>query len=272
MEKSYLKQALPLVIEAGKRILEVYNRDFSVEYKDDASPLTEADRVAHRLIEQGLSDFSNLPLLSEEGKMIPFAERKSWSRFWMLDPIDGTKEFIKKNGEFTVNLALVENGFPVMGIVYAPAIFEIFWGISGEGAFKGDVLPETGELSNARSLPLALFAGSDIRVVASRSHMDESTQAFIDELAGRFSSVETCSFGSSLKLCRVAEGFAQVYPRLGPTMEWDTAAADAVVRASGGAVLDFETRMPLTYNKENLLNPHFIVQQAGFELEKVEQE
>ena len=233
--------------EAGETIMEIYNRDFSIAYKDDKSPLTEADLASHEVIMRGLEKYG-MPILSEEGKEISYEERKKWEYYWCIDPIDGTKEFIKKNGEFTVNIALIHHDMPVLGVVYAPALGDMYAAKQGEGAFK-----------NGQELPLS--RNSDLsaktRVVASKSHLSEETQAFIDALDTR--EVEQVSKGSSLKLCMVAEGEADIYPRLAPTMEWDTAAADAVVRESGKMTYIFASETPVRYNKENLLNPWFIV-------------
>jgi len=246
--------------EAGDAIMEIYEKDFQIEYKDNSSPLTEADKVSHNVIVKGLknlnSTFKNIPILSEEGAETPYEERKHWEYFWLVDPIDGTKEFIKKNGEFTVNIALIHKDTPVLGVVYAPALGEIYYAKQDEGAFK-----------NGQRLPLKTNAAPDksLNVVASKSHLSEETQAFIDNLAKSTEQIEQVSKGSSLKLVMVAEGSADIYPRLAPTMEWDTAAADAIVRESGKMTYQYDPQSqapnhePLKYNKENLLNPWFIV-------------
>ncbi len=233
--------------EAGTVIMEIYNRDFSVEYKDDKSPLTEADLASHDVIMQGLEKYG-IPVMSEEGKSIDYEERKDWEYYWCIDPIDGTKEFIKKNGEFTVNIALVHKDTPILGVVYAPALGDMYKAKKGEGAFKND-----------QRLPLQ--TNHDLKekmsVVASKSHLSEETQAFIDALDTK--DIMQVSKGSSLKLCMVAEGEADIYPRLAPTMEWDTAAADAIVRESGKMTWQFENDQPVVYNKVDLLNPWFVV-------------
>lgn len=233
--------------EAGNVIMEIYNRDFSVEYKDDKSPLTEADLASHDVIMQGLEKYG-IPVMSEEGKSIDYEERKDWEYYWCIDPIDGTKEFIKKNGEFTVNIALVHKDTPILGVVYAPALGDMYKAKKGEGAFKND-----------QRLPLQ--TNHDLKekmsVVASKSHLSEETQAFIDALDTK--DIMQVSKGSSLKLCMVAEGEADIYPRLAPTMEWDTAAADAIVRESGKMTWQFENDQPVVYNKVDLLNPWFVV-------------
>ena len=235
--------------DAGDVIMEIYQKDFGVAYKDDKSPLTEADLASNEVIMKALESYG-LPILSEEGKEIPYEERKAWEYYWCIDPIDGTKEFIKKNDEFTVNIALIHKDTPVLGVVYAPALDEMYWAKQGEGAFKnGEKLPLKTNETPEKSLV----------VVASKSHLSEETQAFINDLAKTTQKITQESRGSSLKLCIVAEGEADIYPRLAPTMEWDTAAADAVVRESGKMTYQFEDQEPVVYNKEDLLNPWFIV-------------
>lgn len=264
--------AIDAALRAGGAIMEIYKRDFEIEFKADESPLTEADKAAHHIICDALED-TGLPILSEESKAIAYADRKGWSKYWLVDPLDGTKEFIKKNGEFTVNIALIDTGRPVMGVVYAPVLKTLYIGVVGQGAFRvvGDDLFQTLEVGSAdglaffqglektsESLPCEASEEGVIKVVASRSHMNAETEKFIAELEkeGR---VELVSSGSSLKLCLVAEGSADVYPRIAPTMEWDTAAAQAVVEASGATVVQYGTSDPLAYNKENLLNSYFVV-------------
>jgi len=236
---------------AGDAIMEIYNRDFQIDYKDDKSPLTEADTKSNEIICDALAKaYPEIPLLSEENKAVPYEERKDWEYFWLIDPIDGTKEFIKKNGEFTVNIALIHKDTPVLGVVYAPVLKDMYKAKKGEGAFK-----------NGQKLPLKTNATPDeaITIVASKSHLTEKTQKFIDNLTSNIQHSTFISKGSSLKLVMVAEGEADIYPRLSPTMEWDTAAADAVVRESGKMTYQFEEDIPMVYNKENLLNPWFIV-------------
>lgn len=236
-------------LAAGKAILEIYNSaDFGIEIKGDNSPLTKADQAAHQVIVKYLEE-SGLPILSEEGKDIPYEVRKDWEYFWMVDPLDGTKEFIKKNGEFTVNIALIHEGKPVLGVVYAPVLGWLYWGNQEDGAWKqeGEAIP----------FQLKKQSGSEIKtIVASRSHLSPETQEFIDQ----YPEVEVVSMGSSLKFMLVAEGKAQVYPRFAPTMEWDTAAAHGVIRACGGSVKIYPEMKALNYNRENLLNPWFICQ------------
>lgn len=264
----FIKNAVDAALRAGDAILQIYERDFEVEFKDDESPLTEADKAAHYIICDALEELG-LPVLSEESGTVPYEERKSWNRFWLVDPLDGTKEFIKKNGEFTVNIALIDDGRPVMGVVYAPVLKTLYIGLVGQGAFrvKGDDLFQTLEKERfdfstlgkpCEKLPHLRSEQGVIKVVASRSHMNSETEDFIADLEQK-GRVELVSSGSSLKLCMVAEGSADVYPRIAPTMEWDTAAAQAVVEASGGSVVQYGLAEPLRYNKENLLNPYFVV-------------
>jgi 3'(2'), 5'-bisphosphate nucleotidase len=246
-----LSTAILAAEEASKVILEVYNSsDFQAEAKGDNSPLTLADRKAHGVIDVIL-EATNLPVLSEEGKSIPYDERKNWQYFWMVDPLDGTKEFIKRNGEFTVNIALIRGGKPVLGVVAVPVSGDVYYASEGNGAFvkrKG----KTHRLPPRASIDLGQKA---LRVVASRSHMSEETQAFIAGLR----EPTLVSKGSSLKFMLVAEGVADVYPRFAPTMEWDTAAAHAIINEAGLKVFESGADVEIRYNKENLLNPFFLV-------------
>ena len=240
-----------IALEAGNTIMEIYSRDFSIEYKDDKSPLTEADLASNEVIIKALEKYK-LPIMSEEGREIPYEERKEWEYYWCIDPIDGTKEFIKKNGEFTVNIALIHKDTPILGVVYAPALKDMYKAKKGEGAFK-----------NNQTLPLTVNNSPEksLKVVASKSHLSEETQTFIDDLAKSTENIEQVSKGSSLKLVMVAEGAADIYPRLAPTMEWDTAAADAIVRESGKMTYIFDETVnnSVVYNKVDLLNPWFVV-------------
>ena len=239
---------LKLVKKAGEEVLKIYNKDFEVEYKDDKSPLTLADKTSHNVIVEGLKK-DNLPILSEEGKNIPYEERKEWELFWMIDPLDGTKEFIKKNGEFTINIALIYKNEPIFGVVYAPVLNWIYFNDS-KNAYK---------IENDKIMKLPIKRDDNkFIIVASRSHLNEETKKFIDNIKTD-KEKEFISIGSSLKLCLVAEGKADIYPRLAPTMEWDTAAADAVVRKVGKKVCQFDKDLSLKYNKENLLNPYFVI-------------
>jgi 3'(2'), 5'-bisphosphate nucleotidase len=325
--EEFVSHAIHIAIKAGGAILEVYNReDFetSIELsrKDDDSPLTAADRAAHKTITEALTaEYPDIPILSEEGRDIPYAERSRWDRFWLVDPLDGTKEFIKRNGEFTVNIALIEGGRPVLGVVYVPVRDLLYYGREGMGAFK---LPEAAEVfgrtrTSTASAELqasngnngAIFERSEklpfpqantrkkkISVVASRSHFSPETEQFIESLRSKLpedGEIELVQAGSSLKICLVAEGTADVYPRFGPTMEWDTAAGQAIAEAAGAEVIIAEDSAqagsassaaadssagdtspapgsaesapgaPLRYNKENLLNPWFIVKGKRYE-------
>ncbi|SNS55613.1 3'(2'),5'-bisphosphate nucleotidase [Ekhidna lutea] len=236
-------------LAAGVEILKIYESgDFSIEAKSDDSPLTRADKAAHNKIVSFLES-TDIPILSEEGRNIPYEERSKWEYFWMVDPLDGTKEFIKRNGEFTVNIALIHNGVPILGVVHPPVIGELYWGLDGKGAF----IEKNGKVEKLKVSNKSL-EDSGLKVVASRSHMSDQTQEFVNSLKDP----EVVSKGSSLKFLLVASGDADVYPRFGPTMEWDTAAAHAIVTEAGGSVVQEDEITPLQYNKINLLNPNFI--------------
>lgn len=244
---SILPDVIKIADEASEKVLHIYQSDFKVNYKEDHSPITAADIASHDIIVKGLRQISrDIPILSEEGAEIPWEERKKWRRFWLIDPIDGSKDFTQRTGEFTVNIAMIEDGEPVMGVVTAPALKEAFWGIKGEGAHMRD---RTGRVHRIR----VAEPKDTLRVVASKNHLNEETRAFIEALGSH----ETVQAGSSLKFCRIAEGHADIYPRMGPTSEWDTAAAHAVLVAAGGKVQTPEGQ-PLVYGKENILNPNFI--------------
>ena len=278
----HLLTALSAASTAGSAIIEIYELNFDVQYKDDRSPLTQADSRSHEIIVRKLSDGKDnpLPILSEEGRDIPFKQRKQWEYFWLVDPLDGTKEFIKRNDEFTVNLALIHKSRPVLGVVYVPVKNCFYYGAEGLGSYRldnNDGLEKTTnrkseneqyELLNTileRSIRLPISdkqsaAGdSKLTIIGSRSHPSKELAEFVASMRQQYRQVEFISAGSSLKLCLVAEGRADIYPRLGPTMEWDTAAGQAVVEQARGSVLDAGTDEPLRYNKENLLNPWFIV-------------
>lgn len=248
-------------ISAGKAIMEVYNSpesNWEVERKADNSPLTLADRRSNDVITRYLEQ-TPYPIISEEGAHLPYAERAAWQTFWLVDPLDGTKEFIKRNGEFTVNIALIDGGIPVFGVIYVPVKGIVYCGESGKGAFMCQRNEGTGELSGKANLPLPKTDPTVYNVVASRSHLSEETQRFIDSLRPEHPNIDIVSAGSSLKLCLVAEGKADIYPRFAPTMEWDTAAGHAIVLAAGGEVVNADTGAPLAYNKPDLHNPYFIV-------------
>jgi 3'(2'), 5'-bisphosphate nucleotidase len=274
-----LSQALAAAYDAAQAILDLYGGSIAVDYKDDRSPLTAADRASHQLILAALEHSADaLPVLSEESCAVPYAERATWSRFWLVDPLDGTKEFLKRNGEFTVNLALVEDGQAVLGVVLAPALGVLYVGGRDLGAFKavaGQHYGSRAELLAGAADPAA--AGWEalpptptppagvVRVVASRSHGNDETHALIERLAAERGRVTLVPMGSSLKLCLLADGRADLYPRLGPTMEWDTAAAQAVVEGAGGQVTEYPAGAPLRYNKPNLLNPFFVACRRGWQ-------
>jgi len=245
--------------EAAKKILEIYAQDFEVFEKADASPLTLADQTAHKTIESFLKNTPH-PILSEEGVHLPFVKRKNWNAFWLVDPLDGTKEFVKKNGEFTVNIALIKDGVPVLGVVYAPILNQLYLGGEGIGAFKILITPQQqfsmDMLNESNKIPKV--APDIFTIVASKSHHSPENEAFVEKMKQKYGNVKFVSLGSSLKLCLVAEGVAHVYPRLAPTMEWDTAAGHAVCLAAGKRVYQYDNGEPLQYNKENLLNPFFV--------------
>jgi len=245
-----LAPTMELARAAGQEILTVYAQDFSVEHKDDCSPLTEADMAAHHCIVAGLQALTpRLPILSEEEAAIPYAERSRWSSYWLVDPLDGTREFIKRNGEFTVNIALIEDHQPILGVIYVPVSGVSYYACRGAGAYRQEPGAEPQAI---RARP---WRGGHITVAGSRSHRDERFSRFLDQ----FDDHTIISMGSSLKSCLVAEGKADIYVRLGPTSEWDTAAAQCIVEEAGGRLLDTGMR-PLRYNtKESLLNPFFIV-------------
>ena len=235
---------------AGEKILEVYNTDFSVQEKDDQSPLTAADMASHHTILAGLARLTpDIPVLSEESASLPYSERSAWQRYWLVDPLDGTREFVKRNGEFTVNIALIEAGIPVLGVVHVPVSGVTYLACRGPGAF----IQEPGK--TPEPIHVRKLGSGPVAVVGSRSHRGDSLVRFLDKLGEH----EMVGMGSSLKLCLVAAGAADVYPRLGPTSEWDTAAAQCVVEQAGGFVTDTDMRT-LRYNtKDSLLNPFFLV-------------
>lgn len=252
MENS--KAIIELAQKAGDAIMAIYRKDFSILDKADASPLTEADIASHNCIVEGLKSLTpSIPVLSEESSQEEIVNRLNWTRYWLIDPLDGTKEFIKKNGEFTVNIALIENHQPVFGVVHAPALGITWWGEQGKGSFKKSALNNIDSI-HVRKRPENT---QELKVVGSRSHQSDEFKAFIQQ----FPEAEIISMGSSMKLCLVAEGSADLYPRLGLTSEWDTAAAQAVVEAAGGNVLAYPDMQPLRYNTrpETLLNPYFLV-------------
>ena len=245
-----LDAVIGIAADAGRCIVDVYDQEFTIQHKDDKTPLTEADMAAHDAIESGLSRLTpDIPILSEESAAIAFSERKTWNRYWLVDPLDGTREFIKRNGEFTVNIALIHDHSPVLGVILSPVGGTCYYACKGNGAYK--VIPG----NPAAAIRTAAWAGGHIRVAGSRSHGSEAFNSFISH----FTDHELVVMGSSLKSCLVAEGKADIYPRFGRTSEWDTAAAQCIVEEAGGAVTDLQLQ-PLRYNtKESLLNPHFVV-------------
>lgn len=257
----WIRLALSASLEAGKAIMDIYEgQDLGVEYKEDASPLTRADRAAHHVIMRHLEP-TGIPVLSEEGKHMPFEDRSEWDELWIVDPVDGTKEFIKRNGEFTVNIALVRQGRVAGGVVFAPVLGHVYVGVVGEGAWRLEV-PTGADVEVAWNDRMALPMDIEQRpftVVASRSHMSPETQVYVEEAKSIHGEVNLISKGSSLKLCMVAEGTADAYPRFAPTMEWDTAAGQAVCEAAGCDVIDQNTGEPMRYNREDLLNAWFLV-------------
>ena len=238
-----------IVYDAGKAILDIYDTSFNVETKSDNSPLTQADKNSHSIIDLGLNSiFPNIPILSEEGRKVPYSERKKWDCFWLVDPLDGTKEFVKRNGEFTVNIALIKNNYPIFGSVYAPYKKELFWALEGLGAWKS--------VNKDKDQPIKILkSNKKIRIVISRSHPNEKVLDYMNQ----YNEYELIRMGSSLKLCCIADGKADIYPRLGPTSEWDIAAAQCIVEQAGGSVIEYNSNNRLHYNKENILNPFFIV-------------
>ena len=254
--------AIKAALFAGKEILDVYSSDdFQVKLKSDDSPLTIADQRAHEIIINILKETS-IPVLSEEGKNIPFEERDKWEYYWLVDPLDGTKEFIKRNGEFTVNIALIKKDTPVLGVIYVPVTKDLYFSENELGAFKAinvDFETDINQLT-AISFKLPFFTDNEVfTVVGSRSHMNSETEEFIANLKAKHGKVEFISKGSSLKICMVAEGLANIYPRFAPTMEWDTAAGHAIALGAGCTVTQSDEKTPIIYNKSDLLNPWFIV-------------
>ncbi len=269
----YLVDAVYAAVDAGKAILEVYQTDFSVETKTDNSPLTLADKRSHEIIQERLKGYG-IPAISEEGRGVPYEERRNWNTVWIVDPLDGTKEFVKRNGEFTVNIALVENQKAVMGVVYAPVPQWLYFGSTEIGAYKMVEVqdfdfqscvkssPEDGLntlTGNAQKLPLVHSPNEIYTIVGSRSHGTPELTAFVEKKKKEKGEVKFIQAGSSLKICLVAEGTADIYPRLGPTMEWDTAAGQGVTESAGATIRIHESDQPLKYNKPDLLNPWFVV-------------
>ncbi|WNH13065.1 3'(2'),5'-bisphosphate nucleotidase CysQ [Thalassobellus suaedae] len=260
---NYLNISIKAAVEAGKEILKIYENEFKIVEKEDKSPLTEADTASNNIITHYLKD-TKTPIISEEIKNIAFSERKKWKTCWIVDPLDGTKEFIKRNGEFTVNIAMVENGIPIYGVIYVPVTRELYYADVSKGEAYKTLLNNEHESDKDFFLKTDLIAPTKdtenlLRVVGSRSHMNDHTLNFIDEQKKNYKEIDIVSKGSSLKFCLVAEGKADIYPRFAPTMEWDTAAGHAICKAVGLSVISKETNKELLYNKNDLLNSYFVV-------------
>jgi len=259
-----LSQLIRLALDAGKAILEVYETAFTVELKDDRSPLTLADKRSHEILYNGLINIGGLPVLSEEMKQLPYEERKSWKKFWLVDPLDGTKEFIKRNGEFTVNVALIDGAEPVFGLIYVPVTGKFYYALKGHGAYMlSNVNAISGSFNEiiaiSERLPILQSPAGEFTIVVSRSHISPKIEAYLNAEKKKHPAVNIVSAGSSLKFCLVAEGKADAYPRFGPTMEWDTGAGHIIVTETGKKLVRCDTMEVLTYNKPNLLNPDFLV-------------
>ena len=271
---NHLSAAIKASVDAGQAILDIYQTDFQVDYKADQSPLTLADQKAHEIISAQLAGFE-IPVLSEEGKALPYVVRRDWNTLWIVDPLDGTKEFVKRNGEFTVNIALVTAGQPILGVVFAPVREVLYFALQGLGTYKVDQMDTISALCGSISqgdikttdladygkcLPLEQSRDMPYTIVGSRSHATEALEEFVEKKRSEFGTIDFIPAGSSLKLCLVAEGRAHIYPRLAPTMEWDTAAGHAVVACAGARIYNHASGDPLQYNKEDLLNPWFIAE------------
>ena len=249
-----IKKIMDIAKEAGNGILEIYGEEFTVDVKEDKSPLTEADKKSNDIIVAGLTEhYPEFPILSEETKVAEYEERSKWEFFWLIDPLDGTKEFIKRNDEFTVNIALIHQGRPILGVIYVPVFDITYFAAEGQGSYINE-LGQTRQIKKAE-----IGEDKKITIAASRSHLNEDTEAFVEEKRKDYE-VEFISAGSSLKFCLVAEGKAHFYPRFAPTMEWDTGAGQIIAIEAGATVTVPDTGEPLKYNKEDLLNPYFLVQ------------
>lgn len=265
-----LLDAVHSSLRAGEKILEIYNsEDYEVQLKEDKSPLTLADRQSDNLINEMLAP-AGIPYLSEESEKAPYEERTKWERYWLVDPLDGTKEFIKRNGEFTVNIALIEGQTPVMGVIYVPVQKQLFFAVKGTGSYKMENVQEKEQFSSLNDLvnrAKKLKSNRKIKnfcIAGSRSHLSPETRDFIEKLQMEYGKADIVTKGSSLKLCMVAEGTADIYPRLGPTMEWDTAAGHAIALFAGCSIMQIDSGEPLVYNKPELLNPWFVVRSNAF--------
>ncbi|MBW8039139.1 MAG: 3'(2'),5'-bisphosphate nucleotidase CysQ [Planctomycetes bacterium] len=266
MEQIDILNLLKIAAEAGDAVMEVYNTSFTYKHKEDCSPLTLADKRSNEIITQRLQEaYPDIPIISEESKSIPYETRSRWEEFWLVDPLDGTKEFIKRNGEFTVNIALIDNNVPVAGVVYVPVTKTFYFARKDFGSYK---FVDDGKVQAAKDIQEITASacrlpegpeGRAFTVVTSRSHISKETMEYTNELRQKHGTVEVIACGSSLKLCMVAEGKADIYPRLGPTSEWDIAAAHAVVKEAGRGVYSYHSGEEFTYNKESLRNEWFIV-------------
>jgi 3'(2'), 5'-bisphosphate nucleotidase len=255
LDRINIEALLSIAKEAGIATLQIYNKYFEIEVKDDRSPLTEADKRSNEIIISHLWNLHpEIPIISEETKQTPYTVRKRWTNFWLIDPLDGTKEFIRKNGEFTINIALVSDKTPVLGVIYVPVKEMFYYAVKGHGSYKIENGKKAVRIRSDRKRDK-----NDLIVVGSRSHASEELYEFVEGKKKEYDEVTLISSGSSLKFCLVAEGKADIYPRTGPTYEWDTAAGHAIILESGKAVYDFTTGEPLLYNKEDLLNSWFIV-------------
>ena len=255
LKKIDIQKINSIAKKAGDEIMKIYQQDFNVDYKKDKSPLTKADIKSNEIITESLKDlYPEIPILSEENKEVPYNIRKNWEYFWLIDPLDGTKEFVKKNGEFTVNIALICKDTSVLGVIYAPALEILYYAQKGKGAFKQE------KNKKPQRLPIYKHTNNDtLKVIVSKSHYNQETKYFVNNLKNKYKkTIEFIRIGSSLKLCLIAEGKADIYPRLAPTMEWDIAAGQAIVEESKGKIVEFKTQTPLKYNKQNLLNPWFV--------------
>jgi 3'(2'), 5'-bisphosphate nucleotidase len=260
-----LELAAAAAVEAGQAVLDIYSSDFAVEKKADDSPLTLADKRSHEIIARRLTEGAagRFPLLSEEGRNIPYTERKEWGQFWLVDPLDGTKEFVKRNGEFTVNIALIRGNYPVLGVIYVPVTDVLYFASEGLGAYRidsaADMRADTPVLRRGMRIPATSKPGRPLTVIASRSHLSRETHEYLQDLKKEHGDMTVISAGSSLKFCLIAEGRADVYPRFAPTMEWDTGAGQAIVEEAGGTVVDAGQRTKrMEYNKQDLTNGWFI--------------
>ena len=258
-DSSLLDSVILIAQNAGSKILDIYNSNTfsdSIEFKDDNSPLTIADKASNEIIVDKLEKLNpSIPILSEEGKNIPYSTRKTWDKFWLIDPLDGTKEFVNRNGEFTVNISLIENNLPILGVIYAPEKSLLYYGIKNNGSYKLITPDNINTLSEFKKININNNTTSNIKIIGSRSHSNKDFQIWVEK---NFSQYEVISIGSSLKLCFLAEGTADIYPRLGPTSEWDIAAGHIILEEAGGKLKSFDNTDILYNTKENIINPNFL--------------